>query len=292
MTTIPPQWTSKPGTGTSTQDPAAAEAVFLDATLSLLEPLAVAAGDVVVDVGPGAGSATVALAHAVGDRGRVYAVDLDPAMLEATVEAARAAGVADRVRPVLHDLEDGTPALPEAADAVWSSWCVHHAHDWDAAVRALVGLLRPGGVLCLSEGGLPSRCLPWDVGTGRPGLEARLDEAHDRYFTQWFFGRAAAVRPNRGWTQILTGAGLVEVTSHTALVDFPAPLSEQVRAVVLAELAARVRRARPYLADDDAAAWARLLDPREDAWLGRRADLALLSARTAHRGRSARPGRH
>lgn len=286
MTTIQRQWTGKPGTGTSTQDPAAAEAVFLDATLSLLGSLAVAPGAVVVDVGPGAGSATVALACAVGDQGRVYAVDLDPAMLDATLEAARAAGVGDRVRPVLHDLEDGTPALPEAADIVWSSWCVHHAHDWDSAVGALVGLLRPGGVLCIAEGGLPTRCLPWDIGTGRPGLEGRLDEAHDRYFAQWFFDRPAAVRPHRGWSEILRGAGLVDVTAHTTLVDFPAPLSEQVRAVVLAELAARVRRAGPYLADDDRAAWARLLDPHDDAWLGRRGDLALLSARTAYQGRS------
>ncbi|MFD3745416.1 class I SAM-dependent methyltransferase [Nocardia sp. NPDC058633] len=290
MTTIPRQWAGKPGTGTSTQDPAAAEAVFLDATLSLLEPLAIAPGDVVVDVGPGAGSATVALARAVGDRGRVYAVDLDPAMLDATLEAARAAGVIDRIRPVLHDVEDGTPALPEPADVVWASWCVHHAHDWDAAVGALAGLLRPGGVLCVAEGGLPTRCLPWDVGTGRPGLEGRLDVAHDRYFSEWFFDRAA-VRPGRGWSEILTGAGLVDVTTHSTLVDYPAPLSEQVRAVALAELAARVRRAQPHLADDDAAAWARLLDPHDDAWLGHRGDLALLSARTAYRGRSAQPGR-
>ncbi|MEU4340988.1 methyltransferase domain-containing protein [Nocardia sp. NPDC023852] len=290
MTTIHHR-TGKPGTGTSTQDPAAAEAVFLDASLRLLEPLDVAQGDVVVDVGPGAGSATVALAQAVGDQGRVYAVDLDPAMLDATLDAAQAAGVADRIRPVLHDLEDGTPSLPEAADAVWSSWCVHHARDWDAAVRALSGMLRPGGVLCLAEGGLPTRCLPWDVGTGRPGLEVRLDEAHGRYFTQWFFGRAAVVRPTRGWTEILAAAGLVDVTASTALVDFPAPLSERVRTVVLAELAARVRRAGPFLAEDDTAAWKRLLDPDDDAWLGRRTDLALLSARTAFRGRSPRAGR-
>lgn len=159
MTTIHHR-AGKPGTGTSTQDPAAAEAVFLDASLRLLEPLDVAQGDVVVDVGPGAGSATVALAQAVGDQGRVYAVDLDPAMLDATLDAAQAAGVADRIRPVLHDLEDGTPSLPEAADAVWSSWCVHHARDWDAAVRALSGMLRPGGVLCLAEGGyLLGACL-------------------------------------------------------------------------------------------------------------------------------------
>ncbi|UGT62614.1 class I SAM-dependent methyltransferase [Nocardia asteroides] len=285
MTTSQQQRTGKPGTGTSTDDPAAAEAVYLDATRQLLEPLGVRDGDVVVDVGPGAGSATVALAQAVGARGRVYAVDLDHSMLEATRAAAKQAGLADRIRPICHDIEDGAPPLPEPADAVWSSWCVHHARDWDAAARALLGVLRPGGVLCLAEGGLPTRCLPWDIGIGRPGLEVRLDEAHDRHFTQWFFGRPGARRPARGWAEILTGAGLSEVTAFTALVDIPAPLSAEVRAVVLAELAARVRRAGPFLTADDAAAWAELLDPAAPAWLGHRADLTLLTARTGFRGR-------
>ncbi|MFC8042093.1 class I SAM-dependent methyltransferase [Nocardia sp. NPDC057353] len=285
MTTSQQQRTGKPGTGTSTDDPAAAEAVYLDATRRLLEPLGVRDGDVVVDIGPGAGSATVALAQAVGERGRVYAVDLDRSMLDATLAAAAVAGVAERIRAVCHDIEDGVPPLPEPADAVWSSWCVHHARDWDAAARALTGLLRPGGVLCLAEGGLPTRCLPWDIGIGRPGLEVRLDEAHDRHFTQWFFGRPGARRPARGWAEILGDAGLSDVTAFTALVDIPAPLSAEVRAVVLAELAARVRRAGPFLTPDDAAAWAQLLDPEARAWLGHRADLTLLTARTGFRGR-------
>ncbi|NNH73140.1 methyltransferase domain-containing protein [Nocardia uniformis] len=285
MTTSEQQRIGKPGTGTSTDDPAAAEAVFLDATLRLLAPLGVARGDVVVDVGPGAGTATVVLAHAVGEHGRVYAVDLDPTMLDTTLDTARKAGVSNRIRPVLHDVEDGVPPLPEAADAVWSSWCVHHARDWDAAARALIGMLRPGGVLCLAEGGLPTRCLPWDIGIGRPGLEIRLDEAHDRHFAQWFFGRPGAKRPGGGWEDILVRAGLADVAAFTELVDIPAPLSDEVRAVVLAELMARVRRAGPFLTSDDAAVWARLLDPDDEAWLGRRGDLTLLTARTGWRGR-------
>ncbi|MFI6315464.1 class I SAM-dependent methyltransferase [Nocardia fusca] len=284
MTTRQHYRTGTPGTGTSTDDPAAAEAVFLDATRRLLEPLRIGPGDTVVDVGPGAGSATVALAHAVGEPGRVYAVDLDVAMLNATMEAARAAGVAGRIRPVLHDIQDGAPSLPEPADAVWSSWCIHHARDWDVAARALVEMLRPGGRLCLAEGGLPARCLPWDIGIGRPGLETRLDEAHDRHFTQWFFGRVGVSRPARGWSEILHAAGLTDITCFTALVDLPAPLSAPAREVVLAELAARVRRAQPFLTEEDADTWARVLDPENSAWLGHRADLSLLTARTGFSG--------
>ncbi|MFD7660263.1 SAM-dependent methyltransferase, partial [Actinosynnema sp. NPDC059797] len=156
--------------------------------------------------------------------------------------------------------------------------------DWGAAVVGLAGLLRPGGALCVAEGGLPTRCLPRDTGVGRPGLEVRLDEAHDRWFTDWFEGRPGQERQTRGWSDLLVDAGLVGVTSRSALVDVPAPLPGHVRAVVLAEFAARVGRARPFLPDDDVAAWSRLLDPADPAWAGRRTDLALLTARTAHLG--------
>ncbi|MFD7659110.1 methyltransferase domain-containing protein [Actinosynnema sp. NPDC059797] len=107
------------GTGPSTEDPEAAEAVFLESSLALLAPLGVRPGDVVADIGPGAGAVTVELARAVGAGGRVYAVDHDPAMLDAVTRAARRAEVADRVRTVLHDLEDGPPLLPEAVTGVF-----------------------------------------------------------------------------------------------------------------------------------------------------------------------------
>lgn len=282
------QRTVRPGIGTSTRNPAAAEAVFLDVTRRLLAPLRISDGDIAVDVGPGAGSATAAMAAAVGPRGRVYAVDLDPAMLDATMAAAREAGVAERVHPIAHDLEEGAPPLPEPVDAIWSSACLHHTLDWEASVRALASALRPGGTLCVAEGGLPTRCLPWDAGVGLPGLEIRLDEAHNRWSTQWFAGRTGARRQRRGWTEVLSAAGLVEVTSVTELLDLPAPVTDQVRTVVIEELAARVARATPFLTENDRATWELLLDPTGAHWLGHRRDLGLLTARTAYVGRTPR----
>lgn len=273
-------------TGPSTDNPAEAEAVFLDAHLALLTDLPVQHGDAVADIGPGAGSITVVLARAVGGTGRVYAVDHDPVMLDAVALAARAAGVAEQVVLVHHDLDGGPPPLPEPVAAVWSSACVHHALDWRAAVAGLAGLLRPGGVLALAEGGLPARCLPWDVGTGRPGLEVRLDEAHNRWFTDWFEQRPGMTRPDRGWVDLLADAGLVGVSSRSALVDVPSPLPDTARAAVVRELAARVDRARRFLTEHDVKAWSRLLDPTDPAWLGSRTDLALLTALTVHRGRA------
>ncbi|SER34113.1 Methyltransferase domain-containing protein [Lentzea xinjiangensis] len=266
-------------TGPSTADPVAAEAVFAQAELAFLDALPIAG--VVADVGPGSGAGTLRLAERAG---RVYAVDNDEAMLALVRERAERAGLGDRVRTVLHDLDDGPVPLPEPVSLIWSGACVHHALSWQDAVSGLAGLLAPGGLLALGEGGLPARCLPWDVGVGRPGLEARLDAAHNEWFTAWFEGRPAVVRVARGWSGLLRSAGLERVTSRSVLLDLPAPLTEAEREVVLAELTARVARAQAFLAQDDRVAWNSLLDRTSPVWLGNRDDLALLTARTIHMG--------
>jgi SAM-dependent methyltransferase len=274
-------------TGPSTADPAAAEAVFEPVEWALVDPLPV--GDVVADIGPGAGTMTVRLAERVAPTGRVYAVDNDQTMLDLVRERAERAGVGSRVRTLKHDLDDGPVPLPEPVSLVWSGACVHHALSWSDAVTGLAGLLAPGGILALGEGGLPTRCLPWDVGVGRPGLEVRLDAAHTEWFTAWFEGRPGVVREPRGWPDLMRSAGLECVTSRSVLLDLPAPLAPAVGDVALAELAARVGRAQAYLAADDLDAWTRLLNQDSPEWLGHRTDLALLTARTVHTGTKAVP---
>jgi SAM-dependent methyltransferase len=125
-------------TGPSTANPAAAEAVFAQAEPALLDALPVAG--VVADVGPGSGTGTLRLA---GRAERVYPVGNDEAMLALVHERAEQAGLGDRVRTVLHDLDDGPVPLPEPMSLIWSGACVHHA------VSGLAGLLAPGGLLAL-----------------------------------------------------------------------------------------------------------------------------------------------
>ncbi|GAA4674578.1 methyltransferase [Phytohabitans rumicis] len=237
-----------------------------------------------VDVGCGGAGMTVALAAALGPDGRAVGVDMEPAILAAAKERAPRL---DFLQADLDgDLADLRAALGAPADVVWASASVHHAGDQQAAVATLATLLAQGGRLALAEGGLPPRHLPWDVGVGEPGLEIRLDAAQDRWFAGMRAGLPGSVPMPYGWTEALRRAGLSAVTSRTTLMERPVPLSEASLARLLDRLAHRVDRLRPagLLAEADLAAWARLLDPDDEAWLGRREDLYWLDARTVHVG--------
>jgi SAM-dependent methyltransferase len=249
----------------------------------------VGAGDrLAVDVGCGGAGMAVALARAL-PAGRVLAVDADRAVLD----AARANLPPDGPVPVdllLADLDGDLSAVSAAlggpADVVWASASVHHAGDQQRAVDALAALLGPGGRLALAGGGLPTRCLPWDLGVGRPGLEQRLDEAQGRWFGQMRERLPGSVRMPYGWPGALRRAGLTPAPTRTWLLEASTPLSTVDRSRVVGELAFRVQRLRPadLLDDDDLRAWDRLLDEGDPAWLGARDDLYRLTARSVHVG--------
>src|SRR5829696_1875501 len=241
---------------------------------------------VAMDVGCGGGGMAAALAAALGTDGFVVAADHAPALL--TDAGERLAGAPGRVELVLADLGESVEALRAhaPADVVWASASVHHVGDQQAAVTALAGLLAPGGRLALAEGGLPARRLPWDLGVGEPGLEVRLEAAQDRWFARMRAELPGSVPMPYGWTTALRRAGLVDVTSRTMLLERPVPLSEADRTRVLDSLGHRVEWLRPTgLVDPaDLAAWDRLLDPEDTAYLGRRDDLYSVEARTVHVG--------
>ena len=244
-------------------------------------------GDVVVaDVGCGTGDMALLFAERVrGTGGRVLAVDREAVLLDRVRERADAAGVAGAVRTVLADLAELPAAMPEPVHLAWAGHVVHHAGDQAAAVAALAGVLAPGGVLALGEGGLQPRCLPWDVGVGRPGIEGRLDAANEEWFVAMRAGLPGSVRDPRGWPAMLRAAGLVEVAARSWLLDRSAPLSAADQHAVLGRLANYVERADRWLDGDDRAAWRRLLDPDDPAWLGGRDDLAVVAVETVHLGR-------
>jgi SAM-dependent methyltransferase len=241
---------------------------------------------VAMDVGCGGAGMAAALAGALGEPGTVVAADASPEIL---AEAdRRLAGAPAHVQLVLADLAEGVEPLRAhaPADVVWASASVHHVGDQQAAVTALAGLLAPGGRLALAEGGLSPRRLPWDLGLGEPGLEVRLEAAQDRWFARMRAGLPGSVPMPYGWTEALSRAGLVAVTSRSSLLERRVPLAPDDVEWVVAKLTHRVDWLRPtsLLSDADLATWDRLLDPADPAYLGRRSDLRSLEARTVHTG--------
>ena len=265
---------------------------------SVAATLVTPADRITADIGCGGAGMAAALAGAMTE-GRVLAVDGDSAVLEAAQERL-APGAYERsassraevsIEFVLDDLDGDLPAVRAAtgdrgADVAWASASVHHAGDQQQAVDILASLLAPGGRLALAEGGLPMRCLPWDVGVGEPGLELRLDAAQDIWFARMRRQLPGSVPMPYGWPNALRRAGLTDVRTKTWLFEAPTPLVPADRQRVAREFEHRVERLREtgLLADDDVAAWARLLDESDPAWLGHRDDLQRLTARSVHIG--------
>ncbi|WP_312880660.1 class I SAM-dependent methyltransferase [Actinokineospora xionganensis] len=248
-------------------------------------------GATVIDVGSGSGgmSAAFAAALAVRGGGRVVLVDAVPE-LQAAASDAVAAVAGDKVElvAVLADAADPTLAdqVP-AGDLVWASRVVHHLPDERQGVAGLVRLLNPGGSLALAEGGLSTRCLPWDVGVGEPGLQDRIAAAQTSWFAEMRAGIEGVVRMPFGWNRALAEAGLTDVSAFSYLVDLPAPASPAVRESVADWLAWMARVGEDRLSESDLDALARLMDPNDPDWVGGRDDVFVLSANTIHHGRLA-----
>ncbi len=125
---------------------------------ALREWLAVAPGDAVCDLGCGNGYHTLPLARAVGDEGRVFAVDLQPEMLMLLRERAEEEdlGNLEYVEATVDD-----PRLPEAScDLVL---LVDVYHELSHPVRVLDHIrraLRPGGEVVLVEFRSEDRAVP------------------------------------------------------------------------------------------------------------------------------------
>jgi SAM-dependent methyltransferase len=242
-----------------------------------------------VDVGCGAGGMSVHFARelARGDGGTVVLLDATPALLaEAQRAVSAVAGANVEVVAVHGDLADaGLSGQVPRADLVWASGVVHHVADQQAALRTLAGLLRPGAVLAIAEGGLEMRCLPWDLGVGRPGLEHRLLAARGEWFAGMRAGIGGSVALPYGWPRALREAGLEDVESFGALVDHPLPGSDLLREYVVHRVGWLAGSAGEWLDADDRATVAALIDPDGPGFLGHRDDLYLFGAKAIHSGR-------
>jgi ubiquinone/menaquinone biosynthesis C-methylase UbiE len=100
-------------------------------------------GDIVADIGSGAGSFTIPFAKAVAPNGVVYAVDIDKDMLAYVSDKAEKAGVTN-VKTVLGEYDD--PKLPvKDVDVAFFHRVLHMIEHRQAYLNATVQYLKPDG---------------------------------------------------------------------------------------------------------------------------------------------------
>jgi SAM-dependent methyltransferase len=104
--------------------------------------------DVVVDIGAGLGGPARRLARLTGCR--VFAVDALPEVLLHGKRRARAAADEERVTFVAGSAES-LPLRSGVADQAWSLGVVAHIEDNEKFAKEVLRVLRPGGVLVLTE---------------------------------------------------------------------------------------------------------------------------------------------
>ncbi len=107
----------------------------------LIQDLALAGDETVLDAGCGSGSVTFDLLERLPN-GKIYAVDNSPQMIEQLSSAVQERGI-QNVTPILASLTDFS--LPEQVDVVFSNAVLHWIPDDEALFTCLFRAAKPGG---------------------------------------------------------------------------------------------------------------------------------------------------
>jgi len=110
---------------------------------------AIKSGEVVVDLGSGAGFDCLLAARQVGPIGRVIGVDMTPAMLEKARTSAASAGTQNV--EFREGFGEALPVEDSWADVVISNGVLNLMPDKDAALREMARVLKPGGRLQIGD---------------------------------------------------------------------------------------------------------------------------------------------
>ena len=106
-------------------------------------------GDVVLDLGCGAGTDLLIAAQMIGPSGRAIGVDMTPAMLERAGESAEQMGLANVV--LFESLIETLPLPDASVNVVLSNGVIDLVVDKEAVFAEIDRVLRPGGRLQIAD---------------------------------------------------------------------------------------------------------------------------------------------
>jgi SAM-dependent methyltransferase len=187
-------------------------------------------GDVILDLGSGAGMDVFVAARATGPTGRVIGVDMTPAMLDRARANAAKAGVSHaefRLGEIEH-----LPVADASVDVVISNCVINLSPDKPAVFREAFRALRPGGRLAVSD----------------IVVTAPLPEAVRRSAESWC-GCVAGASLENEYLDAMRAAGFQDVqvvrrVPYGAAVDGPPP-GDLERATLESMVSIQVRAIRP-----------------------------------------------
>jgi SAM-dependent methyltransferase len=107
------------------------------------------AGDVVIDLGSGAGNDAFIARHEAGETGKVIGIDFTPAMIEKARRNAEVRG--------LHNVEfrqgdiEKIPVTDNTADVIVSNCVLNLVPNKDGVFKEIIRVLKPGGHFSISD---------------------------------------------------------------------------------------------------------------------------------------------
>jgi ubiquinone/menaquinone biosynthesis C-methylase UbiE len=228
---------------------------------AMVSTLPIDEGQTILDMACGDGVYSPWLAERVGPAGRVVAVDVSSPYLDIARKEAARSTLARIIEFSIAPIE----ALPFADDTFDLCWCAQSLYSLPDPIDALRRLLRvtkPGGVVAVLEGDtLHHVILPWPVGVEisvRAAELRALQEESDKP-GKFYVGR----RLRRVFRQ----AGLEEIETRTFATDRHGPLAPNERTYFHEYLKSLTQTIASHLQGPVRSEFDRLVDPRSGAYL-------------------------